>query len=299
MGNGLRNKKWWHRKPQRNWPGMVPKVLLTGRRVQTPLLTRVQSLVKGNIIERPVWLDAALAHPPSMLHLLKGEKPTKLAWREEDRLRRIWQRRNPSASMHPKVLFVDESQLPADAVEHPADAFINKQMELMRTGFSEDEAYRRVALELKQKRKLREGEAEAARADARGLGATPAAGGGGSKERGGFAEQLLRRFAEEARSSGQPYPRHWFADGGKGSWRGIGAEVAGRSVAEQLGRTTERALERAESHFGGEPGGSTSQIVEMMGEAKLDDDIAADAAPAGGADEPPAEGGDADGPVKP
>lgn len=39
--------------------------------------------------------------------------------------------------------------------------------------------------------------------------------------RAGFAASLLRRFAEEARDGGQPYPAHWFGEGGE--WRGIGA----------------------------------------------------------------------------
>ena len=52
-------------------------------------------------------------------------------------------------------------------------------------------------------------------------------------------QQLLRRFAEEARDQGLPYPKHWFdADG---SWLGIGFN----QFRDQLPGKTRRALNYA------------------------------------------------------
>ena len=170
----MRNRKWWMKKPLRNQPGIVPK--RAGRRIVVDLLPRVQQLVSGDVIGRPVWLDAALAHPPPSAHKRKSERPLQLSWSEEDRLRRVWQRRNPEASMHPKVLFLDERSLPEGTqVDHPADVFVREQMRLMRRGLGEDEAYRRVLLRDQQRDSVRVAEVDAARAAAAALGATPAA----------------------------------------------------------------------------------------------------------------------------
>ena len=235
MGKTMR--KWWMNKPFRNTMGVVPKPHLSSRTVRTDLVPRVEQLVAGGAIPKPVWLDAVLAHPPPLAHRFSGERPVRFEWREEDRLRRIWQRRNPEASMHPKVLFLDESRLPASAIEHPADAFVKKQQALMRRGLSEEEAYRRVAGEQEERRRVADAEVAAAREQARALGASPAGGGGGAPapDGDGLAARLLRRFAEEARDSGQPYPRHWYHD--DGSWRGIGLD-------DNVDQRTKRAIER-------------------------------------------------------
>jgi hypothetical protein len=232
-------KKWWMKKPFRNLPGVVPKPILGSPRANpTELVSRVQQLVAGGAIAKPVWLDAVLAHPPPIEHRFNGPRPVRLEWREEDRLRRVWQRRNPEASMHPKVLFVDESQLPASVIEHPADTFVKRQQALMRKGLSEEEAYRRVLKEQQEERRASDGEAAAARKDARALGATPV---GDRREHEGFAERLLRRFAEEARDGGHSYPRHWFDDEGK--WSGIGKTP----LSTQLDSRTMRGLQRAKA----------------------------------------------------
>jgi hypothetical protein len=245
------NKKWFMQKPVRNWRGIVPKPLSSSRAVRVDLLPRTQRLVAGGVIPKPLWLDAMLAHPPPVEHKYTGERPVRFQWREEDRLRRTWQRRNPAASMHPKVLFVDESRLPAgSALEHPADIFVRKQMALMRKGLSEEEAYRRVLNEEEEASRPSRGEVSDAHASARALGATPAQ---PETSREGFAERLLRRFAEEARDGKQPYPEHWFNE--DGTWRGIG-------MATQLQGSTRRALERAANR----PGVLARQILEEMPE---------------------------------
>ena len=127
-------------------------------------------------------------------------------------------------------------------------------MALMRRGLSEDEAYRRVQHEIEQKRRVAAEEVAAARAQASAFGATPFEGSStGSKDGGGaavpkargFAETLLRRFAEEAREGNQPYPAHWFnADG---SWRGIG------DPKTELSTRTVRAINRVGRSSGLEP----------------------------------------------
>lgn len=154
--------------------------------------------------------------------------------------------------MHPKVLFLDETQLPAGTpTQHPADVFVRRQLTLMRKGYSEEEAYRRVLHLQQSKQRIDDDVVAAARAQASAIGAEAAtaaedvgtagtAGSGDSAAREGFAARLLRRFAEEARDGGQPYPKHWFLDKdgvpGKGPWRGIGAA--------QVDKRTVRALER-------------------------------------------------------
>ena len=244
-----RPRAYWLPKPRANQKGVVPKPLLSPRQIKVPLLPRVERLVNAGVVPRPPWLDVAIAHPPrSEDKMIDGKKPARLEWREEDLLRRTWQRRNPeAATLHAKVLFLDEAMLPAGTkTQHPADEFVRRQMALMRRGLSEEEAYRRVQQHLEGKRRATGGDVADARARASALGASPAEGPGSAAEGGdesgsiptprGFAEQLLRRFAEEAREAGEPYPQHWF-DGG-GGWRGIG------DAKRDLTSRTMRAINR-------------------------------------------------------
>lgn len=256
-----RSRKWFQPKPERNRMGVVPTVIETGRHIKVDLIPRVERLVQGGIIPKPVWLDAARAHPPPLHHKWSDPvKPTRFEWREEDRLRRTWQRRNPAASMHPKVLFLDETQLPPGTkTEHPADEFVRKQLKLMRVqGLSEEEAYRRVAQAAQEEAQFEDEEVAAARKAAANLGLTPAVPDQSSSSSSSspaasaakpgeegisgeelFSVRLLRRFAEEARDAGDSYPKHWFnADG---SWRGIGQPV--ESALDR--RTTRQLKDRA------------------------------------------------------
>ena len=211
-----RLRPWWLPKPYQNRRGVIPVPLFGNpRKNKIPLIPKVQNLVQGAVIPKPLWLDAALAHPPPPPVPKGSKKPQKFQWREEDLLRRTWQRRNPeAASTFAKVLFLDESSLPSGTpTEHPADEFVRKQMALMRRGMTEEEAYRRVQHQVEQKRRVGADDVAAARAQASAFGATPfeapssgAEGGGGGGGGGGsagskapaprgFAEQLLRRFA--------------------------------------------------------------------------------------------------------
>lgn len=244
-----RNRKPWMMKPFRNWMGVVPKPLRSSRKFSLELVPRVERLVAGGAMAKPLWLDAVLAHPPPLTHKFSGERPVRFEWREEDRLRRVWQRRNPEASMHPKVLFLDETQLPKGAaVEHPADTFVREQLKHIRRGKSEEEAYRLVYAQQEERRRFDDAEVAAARETARTVGAVPAVG-AAAPDGDSLAARLLRRFAEESRDSGQPYPKHWFnADG---SWRGIGVDDA-------LSARTTRALSRQDS------------LAKLMDEVSLD-----------------------------
>ena len=160
-----RSRPKWFPKPIRNTAGLVPKPITTGRKIKTELVPRVDNLIKGGVIPKPLWYDAVLAHPPTLEHKMGGPRPKRFEWREEDRLRRVWQRRNPEASMFPKVLFLDETQLPPGTqTTHPADVFVRKQLAMMRKhNLSEEEAYRRVLMQQQQKEKIADEEVEAAR----------------------------------------------------------------------------------------------------------------------------------------
>lgn len=264
-------KRWFQPKPYRNWKGIVPKAVVGGRKITIPLVPRVQNLVQGGVIAKPVWLDAVLALPPPTEHKFGGPKPVRFEWREEDRLRRVWQRRNPAAAMHPKVLFLDESKLPpGTATEHPADAFVRRQLALMRKGLSEEEAYRRVLARTQQQQRADAEQVAAAREQARALGADGAGDGGGvGGGRGeGFAARLLRRFAEEAREGNQPYPKHWFFDAddagdGKGGWRGLGETSA------HLDARTSKALGRTARAHGADEAADLSDIGKIFDELDL------------------------------
>ena len=204
--------------PRRN-PLPIPRVVRSGRVVRRHLLQRVGSLVKGGVIPRPLWFDAMLAHPPPPP--LRLPKPHKITFAEDD-LRRTWLRRNPAATMRPKALFVEDDALPPGARDHPADAFAARQMELMERGYPREEAYRKVQREERERERARALEAEEARQQAVALGAAsaaapPADSGADAKAR--LQQQLLRRFAEEARDAGLAYPKRWFA--ADGSWIGI------------------------------------------------------------------------------
>lgn len=288
---GLRRKKI-AAKPLRNKRGFLPMLFGTGRRIKEELVPRVENLVAGGVIAKPIWFDVMNAHPPTFEHRVKAQKPHRFEWREDDRLRRTWQHRNPEASMHPKVLFLDETQLPAGTrTEHPADTFVRRQQSLMRKGLSEEEAYRRVLELSQQEQRGNADEVAAARAQASALGASPAEGGaaeGGAAEavgsaaaapgahsREGFAARLLRRFAEEARESGQPFPKHWFLDEGRGAWQGVGDRG-------QLDKATKKAFERTARQQGG-AGGVTNLFGGMSISNRSDFAAAAEAAEAAAA----------------
>lgn len=209
------------------------KPMVSGRKVRTTLLQRVERLVEGNVIPRPVWYDAALAHPPPPR--LQVDRPKNLVF-PEDELRREWLRRNPAATMVPKALFLEEDSIPAELREHPGDVFVKKQMGLIEKGMDPDEAYRAVKAEQDREASVEELETQTARKVAAALGAAPADDSKGSRIR--AQQQLLRRFAEEARDMGLPYPKHWFAE--DGSWKGIGAQ----SLRASLAANTRRALDR-------------------------------------------------------
>ena len=82
-------------------------------------------------------------------------------------------------------------------------------------------------------------EAETARQQAEAMGAGSADSKPAGPVRTLMQQQLLRRFAEEARDQGLPYPKHWFdADG---SWLGIGFD----KFRDQLPGKTRRALNYA------------------------------------------------------
>ena len=244
-----RVRPWWIAKPMQNQRNMVPKPLFQSRNMEVPLLPRVTRLVQAGVIPRPLWLDTAIAHPPPIDSAKPKRNPTRLAWRDDDLLRRMWQRRNPQeAAAFAKVMFLDEQTLPVGTrTDHPADEFVRKQSALVRRGFSETEAYRRVKQQMDQKRKATD-DIAAARAQASALGVEPAespgsvAADGNAKPKtpAGFAEQLLRRFAEEARDANQPYPQHWF--GSDGEWNGIGdvsqLNARTRSMLSRTGRQT-------------------------------------------------------------
>ena len=39
------------------------------------LVPRVDNLIKGGVIPKPLWYDAVLAHPPTLEHKVQGIKP--------------------------------------------------------------------------------------------------------------------------------------------------------------------------------------------------------------------------------
>ena len=146
--------------------GLTPT--LTGRKVRTTLMSRVERQQRGNVAPRPLWFDAALAHPPPPKFQL--DRPPDLAF-PEDELRREWLRRNPAATMVPKALFLEEASVPDELRRHPADAFVERQMELIEEGTAPEEAYRIVAAEQEREGDVRALEERTARGVAAALGA--------------------------------------------------------------------------------------------------------------------------------
>ena len=149
----------------------VPRGLrptLTGRKVRTTLMSRVERQQRGNVAPRPLWFDAALAHPPPPKFQL--DRPPDLAF-PEDELRREWLRRNPAATMVPKALFLEEASVPNELRRHPGDAFVERQMELIEEGTAPEEAYRIVAAEQEREGDVRALEERTARGVAAALGA--------------------------------------------------------------------------------------------------------------------------------
>jgi len=223
----------------------MPRVIVSGREVKVSFMERVNSLMRGSIIPKPIWYDAIMAHPPPMK--LKGEKPVRLQW-EEDKLRRTWLRRNPAATQFPKSLFLDPAHPMANR-EHPADTFVKQQIAHMRRGDTEEQAYRRVLQKQREQQehdgRVRDAEVEEAKQHAAALGAIPAAVAeplrySGTEGPSTVAQQLLRRFAEEAKEAGQPYPKHWFD--ANGAWVGIG-----KTQETGLQGSTLKALSKTEA----------------------------------------------------
>ena len=252
-----------------------PRWIVRGRKVRMKLMERMGRLVKGGVVPRPVWYDAALAHPPPLK--LRGEKPEELTF-PSDELRRTWLRRNPAATMHPKALFLEDESLTAADREHPADVFVDRQEALMKAGMAEEDAYRAVAAEQRREARVRALEEQGESDDAGSTGApsepptarvrravthhahtrslSPPARAWQAGAR--LEQQLLRRFAEEAREQGLPYPAHWFdADG---EWRGIG----GPAGLEQLEARTRRSLRKYTGQGSEAPSAEEKSVVDAV-----------------------------------
>jgi len=193
-----------------------PSPTNSSRKVKLPLMERVERLLRGKVIPTPLWYDAMKAHPPAERYT-RTSKPRMMEF-PEDRLKRVWLRRNPAATLHPKVLFQEESSFSPSELEHPADGFVRRQMELMRKGMGEEEAYRKVLEEQKQETVGSPEAIDAMRA-ARSFGATQGGETAEASSGGGVKQALLREFAEDARAAGLPYPTHWFDK--EGNWIGI------------------------------------------------------------------------------
>jgi len=237
------------------------------------MIARVNMLVKGGVMHKPLWYDAMMAHPPPLQ--VRGPRPMRLQF-DDDNLRRVYLRRNPSATLKPKALFLDPER-PEAAHEHEADVFVRQQKVYIRAGHTEEEAYRlalqkqREAAELAERARAPEVEAAQQSAAAAGAtaagamaGTTQAAGGWEANQPSAVAQMLLRRFAEEARDAGQPYPKHWFADRGMGQWVGIAATQAHM----ELEGSTQKVLRRTEADVG--------TVSAILGETSLDSADATD-----------------------
>jgi len=223
---------------------LIPPNVSKARTIKRSLLERVEPLLKGNVITTPLWYDAMKAHPP--LPKTGWTKKPRLLEFPEDRLKRVWLRRNPWATMHAKSLFHEEEGLSASQRDHPADAFVKRQMELMRKGLDEEDAYRQT-LKQQEQQTVASPEATDALHAARAFGATSggdetgeageaAASSGGSG--GGLVKQaLLRKFAEEAREAKLPYPAHWFDK--EGNWTGIPTTTAATPAGRRRAAATD------------------------------------------------------------
>lgn len=203
-------------------------------------MRRVERLVRGSVIPAPLWYEAAKSHPPPLK--TASNKPKVLSF-PEDELRRVWLQRNPhTASRHPKALFIEDDLLPASAREHPGDVFVERQLEFMRSGKTREEAYAAAGRELEHEERVRALEAETARQQAAALGAAPATEQNtAAAMRPMLRQQLLRRFAEEARDQGLPYPRHWFD--AKGKWKGIGADKMREDVGVKANAIDKQSID--------------------------------------------------------
>jgi hypothetical protein len=230
------------------------KPFLTGRKIKTTLMGRVDMLLRGKLIPRPLWYDAALAHPPG-LRINPINKPQAITF-PEDELRHEWIRRNPAATMVPKSLFLEEESVPPELRTHPGDTFTERQMELIEQGVDPDEAYNMVKAEQEREGSVRALEDQSARKVAAALGAAPADEGEGGRMR--VQTQLLRRFAEEARDMGLPYPKHWFDH--DGSWKGMGAQL----LRASLDGSTRRALDKKAGAAAGSAGGRGRPGDDLM-----------------------------------
>merc|ERR1740117_48401 len=153
--------------PSRGQIRLAPaRFVKRGRKIQMCLMERTERLIKGGIMARPVWYDAALAHPPPPQFHSKA--PKELTFPLEE-LRRTWLRRNPAASMTPKPLFLEEKGL---ASSHPGDLFVERQRELMQNGMDEEAAYRQVLAEQQRQEKVDALDAQSTLETAQSLGAS-------------------------------------------------------------------------------------------------------------------------------
>ena len=237
---------------------LIAPYVSKSRKIKLDLLERVEPLLKGNVITTPLWYDAMKAHPP--LPKTGWTKKPRMLEFPEDRLKRVWLRRNPWATMHVKTLFHEEQGLSTSEREHPADAFVKRQMELMRKGLDEEDAYRQALKQQEQETVASPEAADALRA-ARAFGATP--GGDATGETGeaaasssgsgsGLVKQaLLRQFAEEAREAKLPYPAHWFDK--DGNWTGIPTAASTPAGRRRSAATDELELELSKIDLG-DPG---------------------------------------------
>jgi len=106
-------------------------------------LARMRHLLKSNAVKEPLWYQAVARTPPAEMPL-KASRPPKIVY-EEDTLIRSYMKRNPEAAFLPLNMTSTEP--------HFVRTFAWRQLELMKAGYSREEAYQLTERELESEKR--------------------------------------------------------------------------------------------------------------------------------------------------
>lgn len=105
-----------------------------------PLLQKMDHLLKSGVVKEPVWYEAMRKVPPAEVPM-RASKPKTLEY-EEDALVDGFLQQNPSFLKNPITLYDPEPILPRK--------FAFRQLELMKEGYSKQQAYDITEVEMEQ-----------------------------------------------------------------------------------------------------------------------------------------------------
>jgi hypothetical protein len=129
-------------------------------------LDDMKTAIRNDFINKPAYFDALAAHPPAHIYGIRAAERLKKIEFPEERLRAALFARKPEYLEYPHRTSTEDLRW----YKHPADVFVHKQLELIKSGLTESAAFERVEREMDEEKADQAVEVEIAKQHAEELG---------------------------------------------------------------------------------------------------------------------------------